>query len=133
MATFATDQDLLRYEPELDVYLPSTQADYTPQNIAAGDVIIDDLKRKNMIKDEAQILEPTQLKQAAIFQALSIIFNFLSANAEDKFMAKSFTYKEKYDEEFAQLMMSITIDSNEDGSASEDEKNQSFQPRLERW
>jgi len=129
---FADDQDILRYEPELTVYLPSTQADFTPQHIAASEALLDDLKKKNIIKEEAQILKPEELKQAAIFKALAIIFNFLSSNEGDKFAAKSDNNLAKYENELDQLMQTMTVDQDGDFTIDESEIQASHQPRLER-
>lgn len=138
MAQFSTDQDILQWEPDLVVYLPESQADYTPQHIAAADAILEDLRKRRIIRptettDGAeQILRPAELKEAAKFKSLEIIFTFLSANATDKFKEKSIEYRTRYIDEIANVVNTLTVDVDRDGIEDKGEIGRSFQTILRR-
>lgn len=130
---YATDQELLGWEPEILEYLPSSQSDYSPQHNEAKRTIVHDLIQLSVICEEDQIYDPEQLKTAAIFKALEIIFNFLSANDADKFFAKSEMYRDRYNAELQEVRRVLTVDLNSDGAISSAEESVDSSGTLERW
>lgn len=132
MTAFATDQDLYKIEPGIERFLPESQADFQPQHLAAGDEIVDELKKRKIIELESQLTDTTELNLAAKYKALSIIFGFLSAGADDKFQNKSDMYLAKYENEMNLLTGSITVDLNKDGTTTDAEKKLDKHPLLRR-
>lgn len=132
MATFAIDQDLFEWEPDLLDYVSEEQADFQRQHIATGKHIIEDLINSKIIEEEEQILRPQELNEVAIFKTLGMIFNWLSANPDDKFRAKSDDYEARFESKFIEKKSALTIDLNKDGFESKSEVQVDHAPTLER-
>jgi hypothetical protein len=132
MTAFATDQDLLRVEPSIKYFVPETQSDFMPQHLSVGDEIVDELKKHNVIELESDLMDTTELNVAAKYKALSVIFGFMSPNADDKFQQKSDMYLAKYENEMTKLRQSISVDLNQDGTLSDSEKKVNRSSRLRR-
>lgn len=118
---WTTDTDLASWEPGITNFLPSVQSDFSLQHEEAKRIIIDDLIQELVIKEEADILQTTELKSLSIFKTLEIIFNFLSVKEGDKYDQRSQKYLKKYNDEFVQRLEALTVDLDDDGVEDDDE------------
>lgn len=136
---FSNDQELLRFEPEITDFIPSTQSDFVPQHIAAKDIIIEELIKLKILDTEfghenaeSQIHRPEELNLLSIYKTLAIIFGFLSPNGSDKFADKSNFYEMKFQEEFERTKRSLTVDLDGDGVEDKNEIQRTHGPQLRR-
>lgn len=133
---FVDDQDLKTEVPEIaDSNHLAGKTSHILTHVAVRNQIIQDLRNKDYfrinpttgLKEDLtpwDILDANQLKQAAIFLALSKIYFNFSDETDDKYQKKSEYYYSKYDK--AINMSRISLDLDDDGLEDEEEKNVEF-------
>lgn len=124
---FADDQDLLFEVPEItDSNHLAGKASHILTHVAVKNQIIQELNNKDFKKNNIStglkedlncwdILDVNQLKQAAIFLALSKIYFNFNDSADDKYSQKSNYYLNQY--KSAIELSRLSLDSNGDGKA----------------
>lgn len=122
---FADDQDLKQEVPEIaDSNHLAGKTSHILTHVAVRNQIIQDLRNKDYnttnqvtgLKEDLtvwDVLDANQLKQAAIFLALSKIYFNFSDMPGDKYELKSMKYEEKYIKAIA--LARISLDENNDG------------------
>lgn len=127
---FAQDFDLKEDYPNILDHLPTNDTSMIRFHVSAKKDIIQYFRQKGYKVydtepkdlDEFDFLDPTQLKQAGKFLALSKIFFWLSDSTEDKWYQKFQDYRSRgYD---AVDVFYITLDTNNNGVEDEGEKLQ---------
>jgi hypothetical protein len=133
---FADDQDLKQEVPEIaDTEHLTGKTSHILTHVAVRNQIIQDLRSKDYTTTNAttglkedltvwDILDLNQLKQAAIFLALSKIFFNYSDDAEDNYMSKSNAYLDKYSKALA--VSRLSLDTDNDGITDEVEQLKEF-------
>ncbi|WP_457755181.1 hypothetical protein [Thermovibrio ammonificans] len=99
---YATQEDLLRYEPSITDYVPQGQEDFSPQIILAEAQINLTLKAKGI---DPESVPPDELKTLTCLKALYLIFNMSSRDKEDIFYAKAQSYKEAFEEAIQNILV----------------------------
>lgn len=133
---FADDQDLKQEVPEIaDTNHLAGKASHVLTHIAVRNQIIQDLRNKDYthtnqstgVKENLtvwDILDANQLKQAAIFLALSKIYFNFSDTVDDKYSQKSIAFNDKYVKSIN--LARISLDNDEDGIADDHEVGREF-------
>jgi hypothetical protein len=140
---FADDQDLKQEVPEIaDSNHLAGKVSHVLTHTAVRNQIIQDLrnkdyKHKNLVTGLNEdltvwdILDANQLKQAAIFLALSKIYFNFSDTTDDKYDQKSKSFEAKYNK--ALDLARLSIDDNNDGKIDTFEQLKEFsQMRIRR-
>jgi hypothetical protein len=139
---FADDHALKQefFEVDHESLLPSGESTHLVQCVGARNSIVQMLRNKGYTKTNAESGASSQLtywdlhdifeiKQAAVLLTLSKIFFMLSDSREDTWWAKYTEYQDKFEEAFQ--LVTLALDSNDDGVADEQEKIEEF--RVQRW
>lgn len=134
---FSSDQDLLKFEPEITCYLRKGRRSFLDIHRCAQALIIDWLQRQVEVKDcqinidngcvkrkltKKDLWDLEEVRAWSVYQALVLIFEGLSNQVDDVFSQK----KERYSELMyrARSRAEITVDYNQDGKADYREKIQ---------
>lgn len=132
----ADDQDLKQEVPEIaDTNHLAGKTSHILTHVAVRNQIIQDLRNKNynvtnpttgLVEDLTlwDILDINQLKQAAIFLALSKIYYNFSDRIDDIYGVKSIYYKDQYKAAIA--LSKLSLDSYSDGVANSAETQKPF-------
>ena len=99
---YATQDDLLKYEPSITDYIPEGQTDFSPQITLAETQINLTLQAKKI--DPANV-PPDELKILTCLKTLYLIFNMNSRDKEDVFYAKAQSYKETFEEAIQNILV----------------------------
>ncbi len=110
---YATQDDLLKFEPSITDYIPEGQTDFSPQITLAETQINLTLQAKQI--DPASV-PADELKVLTCLKALYLIFNMNSRDKEDVFYAKAQSYKEAFEEAIQNVL--IVNDEGETVSTS---------------
>ena len=140
---FADDQDLKTRVPAItsSKFLPSGETTQILAHVAARDEIIQQLRNHGKFMqsvanaefkdvDAFSLLEIEQIREAAKFKALQIIFEDLTDSPEDIYMERAKMYKSEFDR--AMNLFFLSLDSDDDGFLDRGEELRSFTPRLRR-
>lgn len=132
---FADDQDLKMEVPEItDTNHLAGKTSHILTHVAVKNQIIQELRNKDYYKVNQttgvkenltawDILDLNQIKQAAVFLALSkIYFNF--SDSDDKYQKKSDWYADKYVK--AMAVARLSIDDDNDGQLDDHESQKTF-------
>lgn len=141
---FADDKDLQTEVPEItDTQHLAGKTSHLLTHAAVRNQIVQELNNRGLGKVDQDtgitedltcwdILEATQIKQAAIFLTLSKIYFNFSDSKDDKFYQKYQDYQSKYKEAFS--VSRLSLDSDDDGKldSEEQEKSGFSQIRIKR-
>lgn len=128
---FADDNDLVNEVPEItDSNHLAGKTSHILTHVAVRNQIIQDLNNKDFKKTNPttglkedltcwDVLDVNQLKQAAIFLALSKIYFNFSDSPDDKYIQKSNYYQNQYKRAFE--LSSLALDSDDDGIEDNEE------------
>jgi len=135
---FSSDIDIVEEVPYIDGninYLPRGFTSYVPYHQAARKTLIQELRNKGKAKinnkefntsnnfwsnlTQFDILDRTELAEAAKQKVLEILFFNTSDEADDKFEQKSKEHRSKYADAFSLAFLSL--DTNDDGIVTQGE------------
>ena len=124
-AKFSSDSDLAIEYPELlrtsllQQFDPndSSKADWNDQHLKAADVIISELKKKNVIISDAQILDWESLKLVSVHRVAMMIFSNLGKDYDSDFSKA----KKEYQDRISRLN-SFDVDRDLDGRQDIEER-----------
>ncbi len=94
------------------------KTDWTEELMLASKIVIDDLKKHNVIKDRGQLIKIEELALPTSYRALMVIYKHLGKSFLDKL---SDTRKD-YDRSLS--FGNFTVDKNKNANIDEEEKNQ---------
>jgi hypothetical protein len=117
---FATDEDLkLEYPRILNAKFLGGETNFLKTHIATRDDIIQDLTNKGVLKLASSglyenivpwdLLSRKEVNKAAIYLALSKIYNNISDSADDIWHQKALYYRSEYNRYFSQINLTIDI------------------------
>lgn len=134
---FSDDTDIgLEYPSVLkECYYPQNQTNFLAYHVSAKNYIMSELLRRGYTKivdgtkqpiNEWDVLDIHELRQAALYYAMSQIFFNLSDNSSDNYWQKYLEYKGKFDQAFN--LGTLRIDQDNDGALDpeEDQPMKSF-------
>ena len=110
---FANDDELYSYYPDLAqsnlmTAFASGKTNWNEQHFMAADVLIQDLRSKNIIKTADQILDFDLMRKPAIHKVASIIYQaFGKSYAEDRALAHN-----RYEESIQMAFLNIDVNNN---------------------
>lgn len=119
---FCDDSLLRQYYPELvnDArYKPSGRTDWTEQYHAAKDLVVDQLKKDDLIREEAEVLDPNEVCVAAVHATAWVIYNPITRDEEGREFVKGLW------DEFRNSLKGTKLDLDYDnsGKIEDDEEN----------
>ena len=128
---FSDDKSLAQHNPYInDSNMLMGQSNHLKIHVSARDRIIQRLLRGGYIKYNVNgyrtrltgwdFLDKNEIKDAALYLALSMIYFNLSDDPEDAWMFKSMEYKKEYDSMIETAIM--TIDTDDDGEVDISER-----------
>lgn len=126
---FANDLDLQEGYYTINDLIPSGAESFISSHQAARNEIIQDIRNSGKAKvnngsvldiTKWDVLRPDQLREAGKWKALQIIFFGMSNEVDDKYDQLSKDALEKY--KIAINLYLLTLDGNDDGAETEDEK-----------
>lgn len=114
---FSDDNDLGAEYPDLvrsatKSAFETGKADYEEQAIRAGEVIVQDLIKHNIIWSKNQVLDREEFKLASVCKTAEIIYNAFG----DDYLDQKQQSRQEYDSRFKKIIFSV--DRNEDGQLS---------------
>lgn len=140
---FADDQDLKTRVPGItsSSFLPSGESTHILAHVAARDEIIQKIRNNGEFMqtvstgefkeiDAFSLLEVEQIREAAKFKALAVIFEDLTDSPDDIYMVRAKMYEDKFNK--AMDMFFLSIDKDDDGLKDRSEELRSFTPKLRR-
>lgn len=128
---FADDNDIASEAPALidSAFYPAGQNSHILQHVATKNYIISRLRNLGYMKitesgdeniNQWDLLDIYEIRQAAMYYAISQIYFNLSDNVEDQYWAKYKQYERRFDEAFG--LGSMRIDTNNNGKVDPEEK-----------
>lgn len=138
----ADDYDLQTIFPSVveSGFLPAGETSHVKTHVGARNQIIQDLRNRGYVKVDAngdwQNLTPWDLhdveevRQAATYLALSLIFFNYSDNPQDNWAAKAKSYEDKYKAQLDKL--TVSIDADDDGKKDKAEQRRFTVVRMSR-
>lgn len=128
---FADDNDIASEAPALidEAFYPAGQTSHILQHVATKNYIISRLRNLGYMKitepgdeniNQWDLLDIYEIRQAAMYYAISQIYFNLSDNVEDQYWAKYKQYERRFDEAFG--LGSMRIDTNNNGKVDPEEK-----------
>lgn len=128
---FADDNDMCQEVPALidPCFYPDGQTNHLLQHVATKNYIMSRLRSLGYIKyvndseenvDQWDVLDIYEIKQAAVYHAISQIYFNLSDSPDDQYWVKYKEYHDKFEE--ALSLGQLRIDQNDDGQVDAIEK-----------
>jgi hypothetical protein len=111
---FSEDEDLFAEYPLFNdqtflTAFESGKLNWEEQHVKAGDLIVQDLKRKNVILGSEQILDRSVLLPASVCKVAEIIFNAFGKDYQDHLLRAREEYNRRID------LSKYVVDSNNNG------------------
>ena len=115
--------------------LPAGETSHITTHVASRNMIIQQLRNQGYIKDDGyndvnlnqwDLHDIYEIRQGATYLALSKIFFTLSDSVDDNWWQKYREYNDKYEE--AMRLARLSLDLNDDGLESDDEKTRQATP-----
>lgn len=127
-ALFSSDADLQKFEPDIMKWLPTGRYTWNFVHRKVQEKILTEIYKNRIFADDGtklektEVLDVSEVREWAVFQALSIIFKGIQNAVDDVFSQKAKDYGKKSDE-FQQYSMNVLkLDYDKDGTLDSDEK-----------
>ena len=117
---FSNDSDLADEFPDItssNFKASLGLSTYIAQSKVSADVIIKDLKDKNLIVDGSQVIYRDDLRLASVYKVAEIVFNMLG----DDYLENKVKARQEYKDRLKKAR--VLVDRNQDGIASISERN----------
>lgn len=127
-ALFSSDNDLKAIEPDVMKWLPKGKSTWNFVHRKVQDKIVNEIYKNRILSNDGtkltkdEFIDVDEVKEWAVYYALSIIFYSISNSVDDIFARKAQSY-EKQKNEYMNLAMNILwLDYNKDGNLTAGEK-----------
>lgn len=127
-ALFATDDDLSKFEPDIKKWLPAGKSTWNFVHRKVQDKILTELYKSRIFDSngdkltKAAVVNTAEVREWAVYMALSIIFTGISNTTDDVFHQKSLEYEKKSKVFMNYSLNVLQLDYDGDGTLENSEK-----------
>lgn len=127
-ALFASDDDLKAIEPDIMKWVPKGKSTWNFVHRKVQEKIVNEIYKNRIWSndgtklDKGDVIDTSEVKEWAIYYALSIIFYSISNSVDDVFFRKAQGYEKQKNEQMNLAMNVLWLDYNKDGELTNGEK-----------